>query len=351
MKNPKSTDRIPPVKQPQPHEQPTFKSSWRVDLQKSFHSAKALLTFLQFSPMEQKAFFYDEQPDFPVLVPEIFAQKIKPRTPHDPLLLQVLATQQEKHIQPGYSLDAVHDHEFIADTGVLQKYKNRALLLTSGSCPLHCRYCFRKHFAIAPGKNTLFTEQSIQSIQSITSLQGLHEVILSGGDPLYNSTAQLKELFHKLGNIPSLKRIRIHTRFPIALPSRITPGLIECLKSTSLPIVMVIHCNHPQEIDATTQLALQSLKNAGVTLLNQSVLLKGINDNPTVLCALSESLFAAGVLPYYLHALDKVQGCHHFAISDEEARQIIHSVQNELPGYLVPKLVREIPHHPSKTIL
>jgi EF-P beta-lysylation protein EpmB len=250
---------------------------------------------------------------------------------------------------PGFGTDPVGETGRTPRPGILHKYRGRVLLIVSSHCPVHCRYCFRRHFPYENNRNN--REDWLTAIDYIRSDSSIREVIYSGGDPLSAPDSLLHWLTATLAAIPHLTRLRVHTRFPIVIPSRITTELIAWLTGTRLLPTMVLHCNHPDEIDTTVVTSLRRLREAGVTLLNQSVLLKGVNDNTSTLSALSEKLFASGVLPYYLHLLDKVEGAAHFAIPDAEAFAIYRELQAELPGYLLPKLVREEGGESSKTLL
>jgi EF-P beta-lysylation protein EpmB len=277
--------------------------------------------------------------DFPLRVPRPYLARMRRGDPRDPLLLQVLPLGAELLEVPGYSTDPLQEAEANAAPGLLHKYEGRVLVIATQSCAIHCRYCFRRHFPYAdnrPGR-----AQWQQALDYIATDASIREVILSGGDPLATSNTYLEWLVGALGRIPHLQRLRLHTRLPIMLPDRVDRGLLDLLGSWRGQVVMVLHANHAQEFDAEVDAACAQLRGAGVQLLNQSVLLKGINDSTDVLCELSERLFAAGVLPYYLHQLDKVAGAAHFAVPDAAARQLVASVRNRLPGYLVPQLVRE----------
>ena len=284
---------------------------------------------------------------FPLRVPRGFVARMRPRDPHDPLLRQVLPLGEELAITPDYHFDPVGDHDSRKATGVLQKYAGRVLLIATGACAVHCRYCFRRHFPYADDTaSTGGWEEALAALRIDTSVR---EVILSGGDPLNLNDRRLEDLTRALTEIPHIKRLRIHTRLPVVLPERVDAGLLQWLTAVPLQKVMVLHINHTHEIDATVRKACRDIAATGTTLLNQAVLLKGVNDDPLTLATLSEELFASGVLPYYLHMLDRVQGAAHFEVDEARARAILHSLMGELPGYLVPRLVREIPGAASKT--
>ena len=263
-----------------------------------------------------------------------------PGDSNDPLLKQVLPTSNEDIKVDNFFLDPVGDHDAIVAEGVLHKYHGRALLLTTGACAIHCRYCFRRHFPYAQA-NASRSDWSA-AIDYLQTNEDIHEVILSGGDPLTLTDAKLYQLVKKLEKISHINTLRIHTRLPVVLPERVCDDLIAWLSQSRLKKVIVIHSNHANEIDQDVIDSLARLKQADVTLLNQAVLLKGINDNTGDLVALSNSLFMAGVLPYYLHMLDPVDGAAHFDTTQAKACVLIEEMSKKLPGYLVPKLVREI---------
>jgi len=286
---------------------------------------------------------------FPLRVPRGYVARMKRGDAHDPLLLQVLPLRDELITPPGFVLDPVGDGAATAEPGLLHKYHGRALLVATGACPVHCRYCFRRHFP--------YSEAHIGEPEWRRILDYLHrnpsieELILSGGDPLSLSNERLHVLGARLQTVPHIKRLRIHTRAPIVLPERVDDGLLAWLRSLPWSTVVVVHCNHPNEVDAGVAQALHSLRRAGVTLLNQSVLLRGINDRAEILAALSETLFEAGALPYYLHLLDPVSGAAHFEVEEGHARAIMDEVRRRLPGYLVPRLVREREGAPYKHLV
>ncbi|MDX6019657.1 EF-P beta-lysylation protein EpmB [Scandinavium sp. V105_16] len=285
---------------------------------------------------------------FPLRVPRAFAARMEKGNPRDPLLLQVLTSQQEFVAAPGFSTDPLEEQHSVVP-GLLHKYRNRALLLVKGGCAVNCRYCFRRHFPYADNQGNKRNWQV--ALDYIAAHPELDEIIFSGGDPLMAKDHELTWLLDALEAIPHIKRLRIHSRLPIVIPARITEGLAERFAVSSLQILLVNHVNHAQEIDDEFRLAMRKLKMAGVTLLNQSVLLRGVNDNAQTLADLSNALFDAGVMPYYLHVLDKVQGAAHFMVSDEEARAIMRDLLTRVSGYMVPKLAREIGGEPSKTPL
>ena len=286
---------------------------------------------------------------FPLRVPRSFVARMRPADPRDPLLLQVLPVAAERLEPPGYGPDPLHEHAAQRAPALLQKYQGRALLIATETCAVHCRYCFRREFPYAAqhGEGGRWHE----ALSAIAADPSLEEIILSGGDPLSLSNARLAALGAALAAIGHVRRIRVHTRQPVVLPSRVDVGLTDWLRASPVPMVVVLHINHPNEIDAAVRAACAKLRAAGVTLLNQTVLLAGINDELAVLQRLSQELFDSGVLPYYLHALDRVRGAAHFLVPDERARELAGALAACLPGYLVPRLVREIPGAFSKTLL
>ena len=253
---------------------------------------------------------------------------------------------EELQAIPGYTDDPLEEMHSTPLPGLIHKYHGRVLLIVSGGCAINCRYCFRRHFDYS--NNTNSRQYLRDAVDYIASDPNISEVILSGGDPLAAKDSYLSELVSELGTLPQLKRLRIHTRLPIVIPQRITDDCLSWLGNTKLQTIMVIHCNHPNEIDRDVLKALRLLKDAEVTLLNQSVLLRGVNDSAATLSDLSEALFDGGVLPYYLHLLDPVRGSSRFEVAEIDARKLVGMLCKQLPGYLVPKLVKESPKMASK---
>jgi EF-P beta-lysylation protein EpmB len=284
---------------------------------------------------------------FPLRVPRGYVARMRRGDPRDPLLLQVLPGAAELVSTPDFTTDPVGDIASSTAPGLLHKYAGRALVVTTGACAVHCRYCFRRHFPYAE-QSALRQgwEPVIARLQADPSIQ---EVILSGGDPLSLSDRRLTQLTDELHAVRHVRRLRIHTRYPVVLPERVDAGLLKWLARVPLQKVVVVHANHANEIDAQVQRACTDLASVGATLLNQSVLLAGVNDSVATLAQLSESLFATRVLPYYLHLLDKVQGAAHFDVDERRALQLHRELTATLPGYLVPRLVREIAGAPAKT--
>ncbi len=277
---------------------------------------------------------------FALRVPRGFVARMRAGDPHDPLLRQVLPLDDEMRPASGYGLDAVGDGAARTGNGVIQKYRGRALLVATGSCAINCRYCFRRHFPYA--EETAARDGWREAVDVIRRDDSIEEVLLSGGDPLSLSDAKLAELTDALAGIPHLRRLRLHSRLPVVLPERIDEGLLAWLGRLPWPVTLVIHANHANEFDGAVDAALRRLRDAGVHLLNQAVLLRGVNDDVDALAALSERGFAAGVLPYYLHQLDRVAGAAHFEVDDARAKGLHADLAARLSGYLVPRLVREI---------
>jgi L-lysine 2,3-aminomutase len=286
---------------------------------------------------------------FPLRVPRGFVARMRPRDPRDPLLRQVLPLAEECLTAEGFRADPVGDGDAMVTPGVLHKYHGRVLLTVTGACAVQCRYCFRRHFPYTDANPA--ADRWRGALEYIAGDDSISEVILSGGDPLTLSDRRLAGLARSLDDIAHLRRLRIHTRLPIVLPERVNDELLSWLGAGRLKTVVVVHANHANEIDAAVRAASARLKAAGIELLNQSVLLRGVNDSAEALADLSEALFKAGVLPYYLHRLDKVQGAAHFEVPDAVARQLMMELNRLLPGYLVPRLVREIPGAPGKVLM
>jgi len=285
---------------------------------------------------------------FPLKVTQSYLDKIEKGNIADPLLRQILPLGEELTPQPGYSVNPVGDIEAGVAAGLLHKYPSRVLLMPTAACGVHCRYCFRRHYPYSDNKSSNNWQQAVEYIEKDSSI---HEVILSGGDPFSLSNHKLFRLLERLDDIPHLHSIRFHTRYPVILPDRFNKELSDYLLQLRCKVILVLHCNHPNELDSDVQAALKLLNNNNITLLNQSVLLAGVNDNIDDLKQLSEHLFECNVLPYYLHQLDKVKGAQHFAVSDHAAKALISALRNQLSGYLIPRLVRENSGELSKQVL
>jgi len=319
-------------------------ADWRQLWREAVTDARELLDLVGLSQLA------DELPPadagFQLRVPRGFVARMRRGDRHDPLLLQVLPQLAELDEVPGFVTDAVGDLAAREARGVLHKYEGRALLIASGSCAVNCRYCFRRHFPY--GEEMAAANHWREALEHVLRDPSINELILSGGDPLSLSTAKLEELTRSLLDIPHVIRLRIHSRLPVVLPERIDTAFTHWLATLPLQKVVVLHANHANELDASVDAACARMREAGATLLNQSVLLRGVNDDAAALAALSERLFAAGVLPYYLHQLDRVQGTAHFEVPDARALALVDAVRASLPGYLVPRLVREVGGDPAK---
>lgn len=320
-------------------------SSWQVDLRSSIHKYQDLLveTNLKRDPKTSPGASLST---FPVRVPRAYISRIEKNNPNDPLLRQVLPTIDEDDKTPGFNTDAVGELKRHLTPGLIKKYHGRALMIATAACAIHCRYCFRRHY---PYEENLASQDNwSDAISALQADAGIFEIILSGGDPLSLSDEKLESLILKLDDISHLKFLRIHTRFPVVVPTRVTKHLLDTLKHTRLKTSLVLHINHPNEIDDDVKLALQALHHAGLQLLNQSVLLKGVNDDAEVLKNLSETIYSNHVLPYYLHLLDPIEGAAHFDVDESVAHKIMQQLRTRLPGYLVPRLVKEVPEAPYK---
>ena len=286
---------------------------------------------------------------FPLFAPLPYVNRIAPGNPFDPLLRQILPVEEEFEAVPGFESDPVDERDAQLAPGLLQKYQGRALLVTTGVCAIHCRYCFRRHYPSSQQPHSL--DQWIPALEAIAADTSLEEIILSGGDPLTLVDSQLAELTRRLGQIKHLQRIRIHTRLPIMIPQRVNQELLAWLTETRLAPIFVIHCNHPAELDDTVAASLRQRSEAGIPLLNQSVLLRGVNDDEETLVALMKKLIQLRTMPYYLHQLDRVQGAHHFEVTVERGLELMRHLSATLPGYAVPRYVQEQPGKPGKTLL
>lgn len=321
---------------------------WQQELQQAFRKPTDLLAYLNL-PQQLPTLKTEQVRHFPLRVPRAYARSMKPGDPRDPLFLQVWPQPQEAKPTASFSHDAVGDLQRLRPGGLIHKYQGRALVITTGACAVHCRYCFRQHFPYSEHLGS--RQQWLPTLQQIASDNSLREVILSGGDPLSLTDDKLAGLVQGLAEIKHVKRLRLHTRQPVVLPSRITEELIQILSESGLQLVCVIHANHANELSTEVRGALARLKAAGITLLNQSVLLRDVNDSSSALVDLSESLSDAGVMPYYLHLLDRVSGSAHFEVPLPQARAIMREIQAQLPGYLVPRLSREEAGKPAKTLV
>lgn len=312
---------------------------WKLQWRAALRDAPALLDFLGLGG-QAEALGVDADSPFPLRVPLAFARRMRHGDPHDPLLLQVLARKAEGLEVPGFVADPVGDAAARPLPGLLHKYQGRALLVLTGSCAVHCRYCFRRHYDYA--HEALSPAALAAAVDYLAGDVSIHEVLLSGGDPLSLDTPKLQHLTDRLAQISHLRRLRIHTRLPVVLPARVDRGLTDWLAGLPWPVAIVIHVNHAQELDGEVAAALARLKPVTQALLNQTVLLRGVNDAADALAGLSERLYALGVLPYYLNMLDAVTGAAHFSVPEATALALLEGLRLRLPGYLVPRLVREV---------
>ena len=324
----------------------TLRPAWQTELARGFRNPAELVAALDLPP-DWAAAARAGHDEFPTRVPRGFVARMRPGDPSDPLLRQVMPLAEEEIRQPGFDTDPVGDLGAMDTPGVLHKYHGRALLIVTGACAVNCRYCFRRHFPY--GDAHAARGQWEPALEHVASDPTLSEIILSGGDPLSLPDHRLAELARRLGEMPHLQRLRVHTRLPIVLPERVDDALLDWLTDGRLQPVVVLHANHANELDDSVSRACHRLRDAGVTLLNQAVLLRGVNDSVDSQCVLSERLFELGVLPYYLHQLDRVAGATHFLVPAAEARALAAALAERLPGYLVPTLAREDAGAPAKT--
>lgn len=322
----------------------TSPAPWRQILRSNFTSWEVLADYLELSQEQQKSIL--AKAHFPLNLPLRLAKKIAKRTLDDPILRQFLPTIDEEKKHPLFVQDPVGDQACRIKSKLLHKYEGRVLLVCTSACAMHCRYCFRQNFDYDVTNFTF-----IEELEIIAKDPSIHEVILSGGDPLSLPDRTLQNLLEELAQIPHIRRIRFHTRFPIGIPERIDQQFLSLLSKIPCQIWFIIHTNHARELDEEIFTHLKRLQQLGVVLLNQSVLLRGVNDNVEVLKQLCETLVDHGILPYYLHQLDRVQGAAHFEVSEEEGRYLIQEIAKQLSGYAIPKYVREIAGAPGKTLL
>ena len=325
-----------------------LQTDWKVELSQCVSSIDELLDQLGLNAEDLTA---SEQAakDFPIKVPQPFVQLMEYGNPNDPLLKQVLPVKPEFDTDSNYSTDPVDESNYNPVAGIVHKYHNRVLMIISPNCAVNCRYCFRRHFPY--DENRQSKQQWLKALDYLKAKPEINEVIYSGGDPLAANDHFLAWLTQQIESIEHIRRLRIHTRLPVVIPSRIDGHLLNWLGNTRLKPTMVMHINHTNEIDTALCEAVERLKTAGVNVLNQSVLLRAINDNSEQLVALSEKLFDSGIMPYYLHLLDPVQGAGHFDVPKQRAVQIFHQIQAQLPGFLVPRLAQEIAGKPSKSLV
>lgn len=337
-----------PVKLPVTTADSDCKPVWKKELADATTSVTDLLARLNLS---QHIAIADIQPDFKCRITSSYLRKIRPGRLDDPLLRQVLpiAMENDRATQQGGKLDPVGDMDALAARGLLHKYHGRALLISTAACAIHCRYCFRRSF---PYQKESCTRSALdETLRYLQQHREIDEIILSGGDPLTLDNEKMAGLLSKLADIEHLQTLRIHSRLPVVLPERIDNELCQILRSSRFHVVMVIHCNHANELQQAEQEKLQQLHDNGITLLNQSVLLRGVNDDAVTLIELSKRLLQCHTLPYYLHLLDPVTGAMHFDVERSAALDIMRQMEAQLPGYLLPRLVQEIPGNRAKSAI
>ncbi|XZE45782.1 EF-P beta-lysylation protein EpmB [Pirellulaceae bacterium SH467] len=322
--------------------------SWQESMKRAIRTPSDLLQRLHLDPSDLD-WSQEGQTDFPLFAPLEFVARMEQGNPRDPLFLQVWPARDESHNAKHFQNDPVGDLSVEKAPGLLHKYHGRVLMIASGACAIHCRYCFRRHYPYdtAP-KSMQHWEESFLAIEKDNSIR---EVILSGGDPLSLVDATLTRWIDRIESIPHVHRLRLHTRLPVVIPSRVTSALIERLSRSRLAHWVVLHINHPNEIDDDVAMAIARLRSAGSTVLNQAVLLRGVNDDPQTLTHLFERLIDLQVGPYYLHQLDRVQGASHWEVPETLGRELLKEVRTRLPGYAVPLYVREIAGEENKTPL
>ena len=330
------------------HDVTDASDDWHGSLARAIRDADELVTRLELghvlTPESREA-----AKSFPVMVPLSYLRRMQVGDVHDPLLRQVLPLDAEMQIVPGFSVDAVQDASFRDAPGLLKKYHGRALLIATGSCAVHCRYCFRRHYPYGDEPRRLDDWQP--ALDAIAHDESITEVLLSGGDPLMLTDQRLDDLLSRLERIDHLKRVRIHTRLPIVLPNRMTSVLIERLTGSRLTPIVVVHANHANELIDDCGDSVRNMVRSGLTVLNQAVLLNGVNDSLSALVELSESLINLGAIPYYLHQLDRVAGTAHFEVPIERGKKLVKQMREHLPGYAVPRYVTEVPNEPHKIVI
>ena len=327
---------------------PMVREVWKQELADAVRDPAELCDLLHLDPaVAQKS--KKASGDFPFLVPRGFISRMQPGNPNDPLLLQVLPRLEELADMPGFVSDPVGEKPARRGTGLIQKYHGRCLLLVTGGCAVHCRYCFRREFPYA--ESGASPASFAAAVNEIREDESIHEVILSGGDPLLIDDTLLEALIHDIASVSHVRRLRIHSRLPVVLPSRITENFLRIMNETQLTVCLVIHANHAAELDSTVAESLRKISPVVALRFNQAVLLRGVNDTAESLIRLSERLLDLGVTPYYLHLLDPVRGASHFDVPEETGIHLVRELRNRLPGYAVPRLAREHPGSPSKTWL
>ena len=327
--------------------EPQLHTSWQKELANVVTDPRELLNLLEIAEEDYLQHF-SARKLFPVRVPRPFIAKMEKGNFNDPLLKQVMPLNKEFIDTTGYVVDPLVEHDTVAE-GLLHKYKHRVLMIVKSGCAVNCRYCFRRHFPYEDNSPNKARWQ--EALDYITANRNITEVIFSGGDPLMANDQHLTWLVNKISDIPHVKRLRIHSRLPVVIPQRVTPELVSLLRNTRLKATIVFHINHSNEIDKHFVRAIQPLLDARIPLFNQSVLLASINDDPATLCELSENLFDNGIQPYYLHLFDKVQNVAHFDLEPNRVQELVKTMMATLPGFLMPKVVREIAGEPNKTPL
>ena len=312
---------------------------WKQIQKQNFTNWKELFTFLEISNEQP----FHLQSSFPLNIPRRLAEKIDKNTLDDPILKQFIPLSEERLTSPHFRQDPVCDIAFRKEQKLLHKYQGRALLVCTSACAMHCRFCFRQNFPYETKQKGFENE-----LRAIAADDSIKEIILSGGDPLSLSNRELGKLIEELSLIPHLKILRFHTRFPIGIPERIDEELLDILSSCRLQIFFVLHINHAKEFDSDVASVLKQIKQRGIPVLSQSVLLKGVNDDVQSLKTLVETLVENGIIPYYLHQLDQIQGGAHFEVDEKVGIELIEQLRNELPGYAIPRYVKEVPHMQSK---
>lgn len=317
---------------------------WKSILKTNFTQLDKLVDFLEIS-QENRRFLLQRSP-FVLNLPLRLAQKIAKNNLDDPIFRQFVPLKEEEKTDPGFNKDPLDESAFKKEGKLLSKYPSRSLIITTSACAMHCRYCFRREYPYETERKDFQPE--IETLKQDISLE---EVILSGGDPLSLSNEKLADLFNALNDLAHIKRIRIHSRFPIGIPERIDEAFLKILSGSPKQIWFVVHCNHPRELDEDVLKALKSIQKLGIPVLNQSVLLKGVNDSLEVMEELLKMLSNKGIQPYYLHQLDRVSGAQHFEVEKKRGLKLVEDLSNKLSGFMIPKYVQEIPHRPKKTPL
>lgn len=317
---------------------------WKHILKTNFHNVPALLEYLQFDEVNKALAL--EQASFCLNLPLRIAKKMGKNDPFDPLFLQFVPLKKELERSSSFLEDPVQDQTFQKTPRLLQKYEGRVLLVTSGVCAMHCRFCFRQNYDYQPTKTPFDKE-----LEAIRQDPSIHEVILSGGDPLSLDDEMLKDLLQEIDAIDHIKLVRFHTRFLLGIPERVTPSLLSTLEKLNTQVIFIMHTNHPKELDEDILKALDEIKKIGIPILTQTVLLQSVNDDIHTLKTFFLHLVSSGIIPYYLHALDPIQGARHFDLPVERGITLINELRKQLPGYAVPQFVKEIPGELNKTLM